>query len=278
VRTNDLARDVRIENRGVVERTLRRALGPLPGKTVSLLNRCLRRANWALVPRTGLLDVEAEFVPIRDRCAPYTMTSEERMYALWKAVLHIIDQDVPGALVECGVWRGGSSMLAAMTLVSRGECSRDLYLYDTFSGMSEPTEVDISFERQRVTDVWRSIEGDREHPYFAYASLSEVQRNMATTELPAAKVQYVQGKVEDTIPAHVPREIAVLRLDTDWYESTRHELTHLWPLVVPGGVIIIDDYGDWAGARQAVDEFFAERTDRPLLVRVDATGRVGIKR
>ncbi len=101
---------------------------------------------------------------------------------------------------------------------------------------------------------------------------------MASTGYPEERLHFVKGKVEETIPGDLPGKIALLRLDTDWYESTRHELEHLWPLLVPGGVLIIDDYGHWAGARRAVDEFFADRVDAPLLNRVDYTARVGVKR
>jgi hypothetical protein len=85
------------------------------------------------------------------------------------------------------------------------------------------------------------------------------------------------GKVEDTIPADIPEKIALLRLDTDWYESTKHELIHLFPRLQKGGVLIIDDYGFWKGARKAVDEYFAENNIQILLNRIDDTGRMAIK-
>jgi hypothetical protein len=90
-------------------------------------------------------------------------------------------------------------------------------------------------------------------------------------------MHFVKGKVEDTIPASTPDRIAILRLDTDWYASTRHELEHLYPLLAPGGVLIIDDYGHWEGCRQAVDEYFASRNLQVLLNRVDYTGRIAVK-
>jgi O-methyltransferase len=83
--------------------------------------------------------------------------------------------------------------------------------------------------------------------------------------------------VEDTIPASVPEQIALLRLDTDWYESTKCELEILFPRLVKGGVIIIDDYGCWQGARKAVDEYFNKNNIAILLNRMDDTGRIGIK-
>jgi hypothetical protein len=86
----------------------------------------------------------------------------------------------------------------------------------------------------------------------------------------------IAGKVEETLPEHAPESIALLRLDTDWYESTRHELEHLFPRVVAGGVLLLDDYGHWKGSRKAVDEYFAAQGITMLLNRVDYTGRLGI--
>ncbi len=222
-------------------------------------------------------DLDAAFAPTCARCAPHTMTSVERMYALWQGVRHVHAAGIAGDLVECGVWRGGSAMLAAITLGELGDTGRHLHLYDTFEGMPEPGELDRDPSGARMADEWEQHAGRTEDPVFAYGALSDVQANMASTGYPAERVSFVQGKVEDTIPAHLPSAVALLRLDTDWYESTRHELEHLWPKLAPGGVLIIDDYGHWAGARQAVDEFFAGRADAPLLNRIDYTGRIGVK-
>jgi O-methyltransferase len=106
-------------------------------------------------------------------------------------------------------------------------------------------------------------------------ALAEVQAAMRSTGYPEHQIGYVSGRVEETIPESAPSEIALLRLDTDWYGSTRHELEHLYPRLVSGGVLIVDDYGHYAGARQAVDEYFAGRPI--LLARVDYTGRMAVK-
>jgi O-methyltransferase len=238
----------------------------------------LRRVLTTERIAAGQTDLDPAFADVHALCHAHTMTSVERMHALWEAVRYVHQRRIEGDVVECGVWRGGSSMLAALTLMRLGDTSRRLYLYDTFSGMSEPTERDYNLlERVPMTRVWDSIRGDRDAPVMAYASLDEVKANMARTEYPPDRVVYVEGRVEDTVPATVPDRVAILRLDTDWYESTRHELEHFWPLVAPGGVLFIDDYGHWAGARDAVDEFFAARPDAPLLVRVDTTGRIAVK-
>jgi SAM-dependent methyltransferase len=224
-------------------------------------------------------DLEAEFMAAQAVCQPFTMTSIERRYALWQAIHHVVKRRVEGAFVECGVWRGGSTMVAAIALRLLGADDRELWLYDTFEGMSEPTEHDVEaatgmLAGQHPDIVNRVIESN----VFAYAELDDVRFNVARTGYPDDRIRYVQGKVEDTLPQYIPDRIAVLRLDTDWYESTRHELEHLWDRLAPGGVLIIDDYGHWAGARKAVDEFFAGRDDAPLLSRIDYPGRIGVKR
>lgn len=209
------------------------------------------------------------------RVAPYTMTTVERQMALVAAVRYIARNRVPGDIVECGVWRGGSMMATALTLLEERDAERHLYLFDTFEGMSEPTELD------RAPDgTLAKICLDREEKgegVWCYAGLEEVQANMAQTIYPPEKVHFVKGMVEATIPQHAPKgPIALLRLDTDWYESTKHELEHLYGQLVSGGVLIIDDYGHWEGARKAVDEFFAMQP-RVLLSRIDYTGRMLVK-
>jgi hypothetical protein len=111
---------------------------------------------------------------------------------------------------------------------------------------------------------------------WAEASLEDVRAGMAETGYPAERVHYHVGPVEETIPGEAPQTIALLRLDTDWYESTRHELEHLYDRVSPGGVVIADDYATWQGARKAVDEFL-ERTGAPLLLVPIAAGRIAVK-
>jgi O-methyltransferase len=213
-----------------------------------------------------------EFVELAQRCGPFTMTSYERQYALYSAVRHVYATRVPGAFVECGVWRGGSSILAALTFQRLSDSNREYFLYDTFAGMTEPTAADGA-------DVHRRWAGqqDEGHNRWAYASRDEVAANLRDAGVDLDAVRLVEGPVEETIPAHAPERIAILRLDTDWYESTKHELVHLYDRLEPGGVLLIDDYGHWQGARRAVDEYFDARPEHIYLMRIDNTGRLVLK-
>jgi hypothetical protein len=189
---------------------------------------------------------------------------------------------VPGAIVECGVWKGGSMMAAALTLLRLGVSDRDLYLFDTFQGMPPPTQEDVfaAYDGYNPMRHWRrrARGGGPAESTWHYVAASDVRAAVLSTGYPGERVHLVEGRVEETLPAQAPGAIALLRLDTDWYESTRHELETLYPRLSPGGVLILDDYGHYEGARRAVDEYFDAHGDRPLLARVDYTGRVGVKR
>lgn len=196
----------------------------------------------------------------------FTQTSRERVVTLADAVEYVVRREIPGDFVECGVWLGGSTMVIAKTLLRLGVRDRRIWLYDTFGAMPLPDDADTDF-------AGRLIRQPSAVPHGAY--LPWVRENMESTGYPPASISYVCGLVEETIPATVPEEIALLRLDTDWYSSTAHELVHLYPLLPTGGVLIIDDYGHFTGARRAVDEYFAEAPI--LLTRVDYSGRMGVK-
>jgi O-methyltransferase len=222
----------------------------------------------------ALADLSPADRQIVARVAPYTMTGLERRASLLCAVDHVVRHRIPGDVVECGVWRGGSMMAVALALMARGDTSRDLWLFDTFEGMSAPTDADRGPSGESAqAQLERS---PRDAAVWAVATLDDVRTNLAATGYPAERIHCVPGKVEDTLPGAAPERIALLRLDTDWYESTRHELEHLYARVSPGGVVLFDDYGYWEGARQAVDEFLA-RTGERLLLAPMGSGRIAVK-
>jgi O-methyltransferase len=245
-----------------------------------IVKAALARSGWEL-GRTAdreeqaLADLSSADREIIAHVAPYTMTSLERRASLLGAVDHLVRHRIAGDIVECGVWRGGSMMAIALALMARGDTTRDLYLYDTFEGMSEPTEADRDPSGESAGA--RLARSERDDAVWAVAGLDDVQANLASTGYPRERIHFVKGKVEETIPTTLPSRIAMLRLDTDWYESTRHELIHLYPLLARHGVLIVDDYGHWQGAKQAVDEYFADSDQPVFLHRVDYTARLVVK-
>ncbi len=217
---------------------------------------------------------DAEAVEIIRRVRPRTMTGHEKLYALVNATRYVVQHELPGAFVECGVWRGGSMQAAALALQHLGVTDRDLHLYDTFEGMPPPTEHDMRHDGRTAADLLET--SAKTTAVWAYASLDDVREGMVEVGYPTERIHYHEGKVEETIPDNAPDEIAILRLDTDWYESTKHELEHLYDRLVVGGVLILDDYGHWEGARLATDEFI-ERTGTPLLLQPIGSGRIAVK-
>jgi hypothetical protein len=226
--------------------------------------------------RAGMSNLEPEFLALYEQCRQFTMTSWERLYALYKSVQYTVENRIPGDLVECGVWRGGSMKLVAHVLHSLGDTNRTLFLYDTFEGMTEPDPaVDIDFSGNEAVNDWREVQ--RRGVKWAYAPVEEVQEVIASSRYPMEKVKLVKGRVEETIPATIPASIALLRLDTDWYSSTKHEMEHLYPKLSPQGILILDDYGQYQGARRGVDEYLSKLDKKPLLQRIDYSCRLAVK-
>lgn len=176
---------------------------------------------------------------------------------LYSAVRYVLANNLPGAFVECGVFRGG---LCGMMGEMLAGTDRHIYLFDTFSGMSEPTEEDT-----RVRNGRAAMETFRARSSWCNGPLDVVKATMARSGFPEHRTHYVVGKVEDTLPQFDSPPIAVLRLDTDWYESTKAELEFLFDHVVTGGLVIVDDYSAWTGSRKAVDEFITARGLHPLM-------------
>src|SRR5439155_23539484 len=202
--------------------------------------------DLVFAPHYGFPDFTQEDLDLIREVRPYTMTAPEKIFGLIESIRYIGRAQVPGEIVECGVWKGGSMMAAAKTLVKLDDTTRHLYLFDTFSGMTAPTEKDADYSGSPAEA--RLQNGGA---VLAYAPLEQVKAVMAKTRYPAEKIHYVKGRVEHTIPSRAPDKIALLRLDSDWYESTRHELVHLFPRLSVGGILIIDDYGSWTGSKRA---------------------------
>jgi hypothetical protein len=238
-------------------------------------------------------DMNEEFIKIYEECERFTTTPIERMFVLYKLVKHIVKNKIPGDFVECGVWQGGSCMLMAKTLLLLGDTQRKIYLYDTFDGYSEPTSKDIEIiSGKPVNEVLEDkaaimfyheyhqkdvVEDKSNDIKWCYAPIDVVKKNLGSTGYPQENIIFVEGKVEDTIPKTIPDQIALMRLDTNWYESTKHELTFMYPIIVKHGVICFNDYGHFQGAQDAYKEYWEENKIESCLIRTDYANRVAIK-
>lgn len=222
-------------------------------------------------------DVPASLIEIYRNVKPYTMTSPARVFALCDAVKYIHEQNIEGDIVECGVWKGGSMMAVAEMLLRAGDASRYLYLFDTFEGMAPPTDEDVDISGVTADSLLGQSDKMKDESVWCRASLEMVRGAVNSVGYPVEKIHFVKGMVEQTIPLSAPEKIALLRLDTDWYESTKHEMEHLFPRLAKGGVLIIDDYGHWQGAKKAVDEYLENNKVKILLNRIDYTGRIAVK-
>ena len=230
--------------------------------------------------RSGRLPVEATTSDAEAIGAlqDYTMTSSDRLWSLIESVRYIVREEIPGDFVECGVWRGGSVMAMLNELRNMEAMGRRVWLYDTFAGMTPPSSADVEASTGRhANELLSATPKDTGNNVWCIADVQDVTRNVMTTGYPLDLITFVEGDVAETLYESTPDTIALLRLDTDWYESTRKSLEVLYPRLAVGGVCILDDYGHWQGARKAVDEYFAALGHRPLMHPIDYSGRIFLK-
>jgi len=208
--------------------------------------------------------------------ADYTMTSKQRIANIEASIRYICEHRIGGDFVECGVAGGGSIMAMAFTLLDIGMTDRHLWLYDTFDGMPEPGEHDIGRHGTAAIGKYRQLrKGDVSG--WINIPLETVKRNVARTGYPDDRLHFVPGKVEETLPREAPDKVALLRLDTDWYESTKVEMDVLFERLAEGGLIIIDDYYRWQGSRKAVDDYIHDNAIRIFWSRIDDHSVIGVK-
>ena len=194
---------------------------------------------------------------------PYTICGHRRLRGLYEAVEAVVSREIPGDIVECGVARGGSAALMGLALKQLG-ARRALWAFDTFEGLPPPTPADPDWKIARIyTGTYRGAFEDVASLFGRLGFLTEAR--------------LVKGLFQETLPTCALRAIAVLHIDGDWYESVKACLTHLYDRVSPGGIIQIDDYGHWKGARKAVDEFMHQRLPNTHLRRLDYSGRQLVK-
>jgi hypothetical protein len=247
-----------------------------------LVRRVIRATGYDIVKRSAGKpaprfppDLDERDIALFTMVQPYTMTSVECVHALAEAVRYIVRYDVPGSFVECGVWKGGSMMAVARTLLDAGVRDRELLLFDTFEGMPPPSDDDMNLRGERAADLLSTA--DKQDTIWAISQLEQTMKSVDRVGYPADRIHFIKGRVEETLPGRAPDSIALLRLDMDWHEPTRHSLEHLYPRLISGGVLIVDDYGYWQGARKAIDEYFQGHRVKLLLHRINFTLRMGVK-
>jgi hypothetical protein len=219
------------------------------------------------------------FTEIAQRVRPHTLTfgaGAEAAWALYQSIDYIVRNRIPGDIVECGVWSGGSVLLAALALMHFSDTSRRIYLYDTFAGMPRPDAIDARWDGLPALPTWERFQ--QEGRSWCFGGGQDHVRNVVySSGYPEDKFVFVEGRVEDTLPTTRPERISLLRLDTDLYSSTFHELVHLYPLISTGGILIIDDYGAFRGAKIATDQYIEQNRIPLFLSRIDVSVRLAVK-
>jgi O-methyltransferase len=205
-----------------------------------------------------------------------TMTSPQRCLRLWKQCQEIFQRKIPGAIVECGVWRGGSAALMALAARHYGE-TRDFHLFDSFEGLPEPSAADdaasIAYSGGRSSGQLVPI-GE------CTADVDQVKTLLfKNLDLDPAAFHFHIGWFQSTVPSASPAidGIALLRLDGDWYESTKVCLEEFYPKLVSGGTIILDDYFAWKGCRDATEEYRARHDITTPMTRIDDAAAYWLK-
>ncbi len=201
-----------------------------------------------------------------ERCHSNTLLSSEKLFNLFQATEYLVHRKIAGDLVECGVFLGGAAMLMAIRLKQLGDLTRTIWLYDTFAGFTgQVTGDDINLKGVKIgNSIFNNF-------------LQTTKDNVTRAGYPMENIVFVEGDVCETVPANSAAEIGLLRLDTDTYTSTLAELEHLYPKLVTGGVLIIDDYGYSLGVRKAVDEYFSSHRPALFFQRPDYSSRTAIK-
>ena len=182
---------------------------------------------------------------------PYTMTSTPKIIELYNSLEYIRENNIDGDIIECGVWKGGN-ILGIIEYLNYHNMNKKVWLFDTFNGMTEPEDCDFDMGNNKAKDMM-------DIPVvFAFSPIDDVKDVLSKSKYNKDLIEYVIGDVSETLLNidNIPEKISLLRLDTDWYKSTKDELIHLYPKLVDKGVLIVDDYGHWSGSRLAVDEFF----------------------
>ena len=224
------------------------------------IRKILSNFNLTLINNNQkIIELSEKDRKLIDIVSNYSMTPKIRIYNLLQALKHIKQNSIVGDFVECGVWKGGNIIMFKKFHENEFfNDNRNIFAYDTFNGMSEPTKEDFNLINKISAKNLLNKDKEKKTNTWGVCGLDEVKSNILKNVADIENIKFVKGKVEETLmkEENLPKKISILRLDTDWYESTKKELEILYNKVSPGGIVIIDDYGHWSGSRQAVDEYF----------------------
>jgi O-methyltransferase len=252
----------------------------MPGDRIKMIklgiNRILRKLTGYQLSKPYNLHLDHKLRnderSIIQEVSARTMTNTNSLVNLISATKYLDASEIEGAFVECGVWRGGSALAFCLTSLKSGAQLRPIYLFDTFEGFVKTGDQDFQLsdgiQAKKLFDIDKN--------YVCEASLEDVRNGFEAIDYPKQLVNYMVGDITLTDVRLLPQKIALLRLDTDYYESTKWELENLYPLLQTGGILIVDDYDHWNGSRKACDEYFDKIGTPNFLVHME-NGRIMIK-
>ena len=254
-------------------------------KIAKLINLLLKRFGLKIKRFTPsgevftAMDASSVDLKIYQSVSSFTLADPDPILSLIQSVRYVIENKTEGDFVECGTWRGGCAMAIALTLLDLGVTNRVIWVYDTFTGMTEPSALDFVNDKHRTSgkELLQKYNSLTTESDWERVSLEGVRQSLISTGYPIQNFRLVKGSVLDTLDLDLPEVVCLLRLDTDWYDSTKKELEVIYPKLSEGGVCIVDDYGAWAGSKQAVDEYFSWNPPRPLFHVTNWTVRTWIK-
>lgn len=243
-------------------------------KILSLVDYTIESRNsWYKRQENLLVEIEKEDFNFLKKISNFSMSTPANHWAIIQSIKHIKNLNLKGDFVECGVYQGGNLMLFEY-LNNKYKLNKKIYAYDTFEGMTTPNQYDIDLKNKNASEY--KIKDEK----WCYATLETVKKNINSLNQKLDNFNFIKGDVCKTLGEinHIPNEISLLRLDTDFYESTLKELEFLFPKLVTNGVLIIDDYGHWKGSRKAVDEYFNLKDNFIWFHRIDYASRLYIKK
>ena len=241
------------------------------------INKILSLFNLRLIKiyknHNFTFETNKKIIKLINISSKFSMTGHQRMYLLSQAILNAKNNKLEGDFVECGVWRGGNILLYKL-LNDFYKLNKKIFAYDTFEGKTSPEDVDIDYRGKSAhKHLLENKKSENLPNIHCFSTIDSVKKNILKYSN-LKNINFIAGPVEKTLllEKNLPKKISVLRLDTDFYVSTKIELEILYPRLIHGGVLIIDDYGHWQGCQQAVDEYFSKDFVTSRFERLDYTG------